>query len=534
MADSRTRFVSLAILLLAIFPTTWLVCSHLDVPQFGYYQDDGLLFLNAKSLSAGNGFRIPSLPGQPHQTKYQPLLPLLEAVIWKIDAHFPSNLREVALLQLAFFLSFVVICNAFFRWGGFSRVEGAGLSAFLGLSPLVVYWATIPTADYLFAALTIAVFLALRRVGPAAAGALTAAAFLTKSAGMLIIPAVLLALFRKRDWPGIARFLALASPAVILWMVWASMNKPSVGHHVLAYYTDYFGYYLQSGGLNALSDIVSANLLSLCGAAGSLLMNGMSDSVGGRFLSILVAAATVTGGVRFARQTGSVEYPIFCGLLTAVFCIWNFSPNVRLMLPIAPLVAIGLYGEAQKFATLSKQAFKGTAGNRGVAWVLMAALLAGTFYAVQTNFMFIQQTIPQLMAQGRTNNRELGAIYTWMSAKLPRESVVMASGDTLVYLNTGLRSVKPVPNSVAFYRNDRAGIFENFRQPESLERAFGITHILLTPADRSPDFDPPDQREANRLMRDNPRHRLIYEEKGYQILEVKASPSPAARTSGSS
>ncbi len=508
------RWLAALLLLAALTPALCLLLSNQDIPQFGLYQDDGLLLINAQSLSEGQGFRILSLPGEPHQTKYQPLFPLLEAV-------WGTNLRAIAALQTLIFIAFVLVAAWFFRASRFSPLESAGLASMLALSPLVIYWAAIPTADYLFAVLVIATFLALDQGWLLAAGILTALAYLTKSAGLLIVPAVLFGLIRTQDWRRIGLFLLPVIPAVGGWMLWAHQHRAAPGHVVLAYYTDYLGYHLRSGGLAALPDIVMANAVTLCSAAGSLLVHDLAESLPGRFLSILVAAAAVTGGIRLARRTGRSEYPIFCALLTVVLCLWNFSPSVRLILPIAPLVLLGVYLEAQNCRTLVRQAIRGGGANRVVAWILMAFVLFGLVFAVQQNYTFIGQTIPGILTQSRQKSHELRTIHSWIAANLPATAVVMASEDTLLYLRTGRKSVRPVPNSVAFYRQDRSARLENFTHAENFESAFGITHILLGPGDLSTDFDAEDQREAIRLIRENPRHRVLHEQSGYTVLLVQ-------------
>src|ERR1051325_8907984 len=70
-----------------------------DVPHLGYFQDDALYWLGAKSLADGQGYRIPSLPGAPFQTKYPPLYPWMLTAVWKLDRVFPQNLRWALLMS---------------------------------------------------------------------------------------------------------------------------------------------------------------------------------------------------------------------------------------------------------------------------------------------------------------------------------------------------------------------------------------------------------------------------------------------------
>jgi hypothetical protein len=63
----RLKAIAVAVLLvLALSPAAYLACANRDVPQFGYFQDDGLYLIGAKSLVEGSGYRIRSLPGQPY------------------------------------------------------------------------------------------------------------------------------------------------------------------------------------------------------------------------------------------------------------------------------------------------------------------------------------------------------------------------------------------------------------------------------------------------------------------------------------
>src|SRR5438105_141252 len=166
-------------------PALWVLASNRDIPQFGTYQDDGLFLIGAKSLSEHHGYRISNLPGEPFQTKYQPLHALLLAGIWSIDSNFPANLTLVAIYQALVFVAFIAISALLFRSFRFSPLESAAMAAFLALSPWIIYWATVPFSDYLFAALVAGTFLLLNKRLFLAAGLIAATAYLTKSAGLL-------------------------------------------------------------------------------------------------------------------------------------------------------------------------------------------------------------------------------------------------------------------------------------------------------------------------------------------------------------
>ena len=515
---------------LALIPALWVLASNRDIPQFGTYQDDGLFLIGAKSLSEHQGYRISNLPGEPFQTKYQPLHALVLAAIWSIDGNFPGNLTWVAIYQAVLFVAFIAISALLFRSFRFSVLESAGMSAFLALSPWIIYWATVPFSDYLFAALLAGTFVILNRAhGNRAlifvAGVTAAAACLTKSAGLLIVPAVLIGCIRRLDWKSAGLFLIPVLPAITGWTLWASSHRTPSDQPILWYYTDYVSAFLKNGGIHALPDIVPRNSWSIMAAAGTVLVQDLPDSMLGRFLCVLIAAAMVTGAARIIRRTGSVDYPVFCLLLAVTLVLWNFSPNVRLMLPIFPLLAMGLYLEIQVLSGLIRRSMQGKdLGNRVAAYVILIAIISGCAYGVRRNYIFIAREIPALLQQSRVSTARSREVFTWMRATLPPSAVVLASNDTLAYLYTGRKSVRPVPNSIAFYSNDHAGMLANFTGLDQLARAFGITHILVSPGDYVTEFEPDDRNEVIRLLLENPAHKTIYSADGFTIREIE-SPS---------
>jgi hypothetical protein len=85
-----------------------------DLPHFGSWEDDGIYYASAKSLADGGGYRIESLPGEPAQTKYPPLYPLLLSVAWRIDPQFPRNLPIAAWISWLALPAMLLLSAAYF------------------------------------------------------------------------------------------------------------------------------------------------------------------------------------------------------------------------------------------------------------------------------------------------------------------------------------------------------------------------------------------------------------------------------------
>ena len=85
------------------------------MPRFGDFHDDSIYYVTAKSLAGGGGYRIESLPGEPAQTKYPPLYPLLLSIAWKFDPQFPRNLTIAAWISWLAFPAVLFQLPALFR-----------------------------------------------------------------------------------------------------------------------------------------------------------------------------------------------------------------------------------------------------------------------------------------------------------------------------------------------------------------------------------------------------------------------------------
>ena len=86
---------------LLLVPSGWNAWTHRDMPQLGKLHDDSLYVIAGRSIAQGLGSKIPSLPGEPAQTKYPPLLPALVSLVWLAHPD-PFTIRP-ALTGLAWF-----------------------------------------------------------------------------------------------------------------------------------------------------------------------------------------------------------------------------------------------------------------------------------------------------------------------------------------------------------------------------------------------------------------------------------------------
>ena len=234
----------------ALLPAVYLAWSSRDLPHLGYFHDDGLYLLGARSLAEGAGYRIPSLPTKPYQTKYPPMYPWLLSLVWRLAPVFPANLPMALAVTWVWLPVLLLLAGLFFRDLGFGRRHILLLVVILALNPVLAFVSMNLMADVMFAALVTATLVVagwLERPGShfsiaLAAGLLASAAYLTKTAALpllFIVPAVLL--IRRRIGPA-CLFLCTALPAAIAWTAWSLIHRSSAVDSVTLYYTNYIGF----------------------------------------------------------------------------------------------------------------------------------------------------------------------------------------------------------------------------------------------------------------------------------------------------
>src|SRR5437899_11018338 len=113
-----TKPTGLILLLILLIPSAAYLWHFGDMPRFGDLHDDSFYYVSAKSLADGGGYRIESLPGEPAQTKYPPLYPLLLSIAWRLNPQFPDNLPIAAWISwLALPAILIQLAALYPRWG---------------------------------------------------------------------------------------------------------------------------------------------------------------------------------------------------------------------------------------------------------------------------------------------------------------------------------------------------------------------------------------------------------------------------------
>ena len=147
---SKSRLLILVALLL--IPSALFVGLNSDVPKFCYLHDDCLYFVSAKSMADGGGYRIASLPGEPPQTKYPPLYPLVLSLAWRLVPEFPANLTPAVWISWLALPAMLFLLGRLYPRMGFDGWKGAALLGLLAANPFTITFSGTLLSELLFVA----------------------------------------------------------------------------------------------------------------------------------------------------------------------------------------------------------------------------------------------------------------------------------------------------------------------------------------------------------------------------------------------
>jgi hypothetical protein len=479
MARGPSATWNLLIAALLLLPSAWFLSQFSDLPRFGQLHDDSLYFVSAKSLAEGHGYRIESLPGEPAQTKYPPLYPLLLSIAWRVVPTFPQNLALAGWLSWLALPAILAQLGWIFSGLGFDRMRTWGLLALFGLNPYVMLFSTQLLSELWFLAFVLAAMLLLERglaLGSArlvvAAGAVAGLAYLTRSAGLALFAAgaVYLGMIHKeRRLAGL--FAVTAAPFALGWTAWARGHQAVTNDPELIYYLDYFRYEFYAISWSDLPVVLWKNTDGLLAGLGGMMLPKINGSLFEKILGQVIAVAMISGVVRLIRRGSGWLFGLFAAFSALLLLVWHFPPNERFVLPLFPLALAGLWVEAEHFVGLLRVSLQHKdSGQRVVAAGMMgfAGLFAIAVLAVQAYVGGIY--LPDDARHHRADKLERQAAYQWVVENTPASATVLSADDGMLYLHTGRHAMRrPVPPFL-WYREDHAGTIAWLGEPAAYAR----------------------------------------------------------------
>jgi hypothetical protein len=294
------RSASCFVFLLLLIPSVQFAWRNRDMPEFAFLHDDGLFFVSAQSLATGHGYRIPSLPGNPAQTKVPPLFPLYLSMIWRLNPMFPANLVLGSFgcrMALAVCLA---LAWRLYRSDGFSEKRTWVLVALLGLSPYMILFGSTMFSEIFFTCFVLGTFLLARREGMAAivlAGLVAGCAYLARTAGIALLISMPAWLLWRRERRRAGVFALTMLPFVAGWMLWSHAHRVPGADSTLTYYTDYLGYQFANVGFDNLAVVLWKNADQILYGMGALALPKVFDALPLKILTQVIAVAMLAGVV---------------------------------------------------------------------------------------------------------------------------------------------------------------------------------------------------------------------------------------------
>lgn len=376
------------ILVVILAASAALYAAMLTLDSFGYYHDDSIYVTTAKAIAAGEGYRIISLPGDPPQTKFPPLYPLLLSGIWRMYPQFPQNVTAMMLVSVV-----AAIVSAWLTWLYLTRNGYASTWQALAVVALAaINWRTIILAsgvfsEMLYAALSIGALHVVEKHEKDLKGKTKAAvlallvgfAFLTRTTGIaLLIAIVCYYLLQKRllkAWLPIAA----ASVFVLIWIGWVFANRPPGGEVSAANYESYYQIFKDviteaqaqqnASKLYVLLSVIAKNAYMLIVISIPVATLGLSYNwvagVEGLPRSVTVTLVFITFALTLAgflrhRASGFRLLHVYCVTYLALHLPWPYGAYDRFLMPILPLLLLFLITEGEALGRVVVKEFSST------------------------------------------------------------------------------------------------------------------------------------------------------------------------------
>ncbi len=474
MAESRTKTLTIAAVFLAIAlfaMAQTLRCARGYMPNYGTFHDDGIYTVCAKSLAERHDYRIISLPMEPLETKYPPLMPVALSIGFLLAPAFPANVPVLETIACAVGLAAIWAAGALLVVSGRATVLATLLvvaASWLNLN--LLSFLPVPMADLLFAALAAAAVTAceraahLERLQPppglrralaswlAVAAAVVAASF-AHVMGVFLLLACLCYLLLQRLHHQAAALLALWALTVGSAWVWAGSHA-ATAPAVLVYYTNYpLAAKAAASHLGGPLPFMVSNLrasvtevidrlippLRFChaadnphwlavlagyGAVWALLLAGLSRELKARSTRKLLAIWLVVHGV--------------------MHLMWPKFAGERHLLVVIPFLYYYLAGGARLFARRLASFARPRVPLASAAPIVVLGLIVILNAVDALNWAGIYGSRvppPAAAGSGYSEATEFHEAYRWINSNTRATDVIVWNNDPATYLFTGRHAI---------------------------------------------------------------------------------------------
>ena len=483
----------MGVLVVLAATTVFVAAMLVRIPkQVGYYQDDGIYLVTAKALADGQGYRHTELPGEPYQTKYPILYPLLLAGIWRLCPTFPDNVSVVQIANSVLWGLGSWVAYRLMRrtWGlPWWLPAGGVLIAFLNFGTLSVLETALSESLYFPLTMLALATVARGSSGSAAgaplrretargilAGLLAGATYLARGIGLTVWAAMLVHLALGRRWKALLATLLVGALVMGGWRAWCGrarqVNSQGPAAEALEYdLMDYGAWMPRSPGtlLWVAYQNTPAMSLAFLSILAPLPPQWLTAAPGGglaggtpAYMGMALVAALVLVGLASVWQRAKPALHLYLLFYVGVVLTWPFSPW-RFVMPILPiLVTLLLVGVCRLLmlaaGTLAVDEAAAPTADRKERWsartpgyYVSCGAVGLIVLALGSPVIAVLGTQPG-RAQAEKTCQERAALAKLLQTQTPPDAVICAVDNGYMALRTGrkvipfLRFDNPIPH----------------------------------------------------------------------------------------
>lgn len=403
------------------------------------YHDDSVYIVTGRAIAHGEGYRISSLPDAIYQTKYPPLYPAVLALLWIVFPNFPANIIVFKLASVAFAAMWIWAMYRLCRQMSLSPAAAAWICFTALAARWSVFLSTLALPDTLFwflctwAALRILALTESDGDHPACiwmAAAIVAAAVLTRTVGIALVPAAVAAFLLRREFRLAIGFVVCVGILCAPWALWQHAHAAPLDR-VLAYYSKacYAGGTIMSIGWQRAVNVILMNTIMV--GAGFDVLTGASVSMLGFIASVALSLIVLRGIAADIRAHACFVSLWFAAYSLTLIC-WVWLP-VRYQTPLLPLALIWVVRSVQELenSKLKTIAFL----------VLVGAAICYGAATLSSEFRPHEPAAAD-MASPAEEFQKLSTLAGWVCKHANSNAVLAANADPALYLLSGRKSIR--------------------------------------------------------------------------------------------
>lgn len=450
--------------------------------SFGFFVDDAWYVLLAKALATGQGYQLINAPTPGILPLYPPVFPLVLSLVWRIMPEFPANIIWMKLISVLSVLGGGVLTWIRLRWYREVRSLPATWMAMLvvlclPLSALVTE--TLMSESFFMLLMMGQIFVMERVIESGRAGAnwnrgekllvlfgglLAGMAFLTRSIGIAIIIATVLALLRERLWRQLAIWLVVVLLLAGPWTLYAARHRPTpeqqveLRSNIVIPYSEQFWQRVAGSpvsGTVTVANLPGRILTTLLLVAGQdtlrILLPPVWQWLAGRsnnpgvlksylilIISVLLFLLVLIGFTCEAEERlGPAE--LMVSLTMVMVLLWPFTPQ-RFLLPLVPFIFY-YFWRGVVWVVVRLRPGMASIAERRLATPAIGVLLMVSICG-QMSYLFNVFFRPEVARGGWSRAFDsLEQMTEWVSRNIPRDETLAVGNPALISLYTGHRTV---------------------------------------------------------------------------------------------